>query len=1220
MWNIQDIIKQRILILDGAIGTMIQKHNLQEKDYRGQRFENFKSDQKGNNDLLSITKPEIISEIHEKYLQAGADIIETNTFNANKISMADYNMQDVVYEMNLTSVKIARQIADKYSKLTPEKPRFVAGSIGPTNKTASISPDVNNPAYRAVTFDDLVDAYKEQAEAFIDGGADLILIETVFDILNTKAALFAIEETFNKKNKRIPVSVSVTIADKSGRTLAGQTIEAFLISLSNYNLFSIGLNCSFGADDLFPFLKTLSNNTPTYVSAYPNAGLPNEFGQYDQTAKIMAERIQKYFDNKLVNIIGGCCGTTPAHIREFVKLAENAEKREVPKKKTLTQLSGLEPLTISKESNFVNIGERTNVSGSRKFARLIREKKYEEASTVARHQVENGAQVIDINLDDAMLDAEKEMVNFLNLLSSDPDISRVPVMIDSSKWSVIEAGLKCLQGKGIVNSISLKEGEQLFIEHAKKIKEYGAALVVMAFDEQGQAASYEQKIEVCKRAYEILVNKAEISPQDIIFDPNILTIATGMDEHNNYAIDFIEATKWIKQNLPHAKVSAGVSNLSFSFRGNNFVREAIHSVFLYHAIKAGLDMGIVNPAMLQIYDEIPKDLLVLVEDVVLNRYDGATEKLIDFAQNIIEKGDTIIKKDEWRERNLEDRLKHSLIKGIVEYLDEDVNEALKKYSPTLSIIEGPLMDGMKIVGELFGSGKMFLPQVVKTARVMKKAVAILLPYIEQEKSETGGQKSSGKILIATVKGDVHDIGKNIVNVILSCNNYEVIDLGVMVPTEDILDAAKKHNVDMVGLSGLITPSLEEMVSVAQEMEKQGFKIPLLIGGATTSKIHTAVKIAPQYSSPVIYVKDASQSVIMLSKLFSVGAKNDFLNSIKNEYQQIREKHFKKVSKNFFSLREARKNKLKIDWENFSVVKPKFIGSKIYDDYPIGEISEYINWSFFFNAWGLKSNFTDDTEKSEKYKEAKKLFDDAQILLKEIVEKKLLVAKAVVGLYPANSDGDDIVIYSDENRNSTLKAFPNLRQQIQKTNNNPNLSLADFIAPVESSKDDYIGFFAATAGLNIENSIKHFQDDNDDYKAIMLQLLADRLAEAFIELLHLKVRKELWAYTPDEKFSLEELFNEKYIGKRPAYGYPACPDHSEKKRIFELLDVEKNIDLKLTESFAMYPTASVCGLFFAHPEAKYFSVGKISDEQLKDYAKRKNEKPEVVEKFIKGMLD
>lgn len=1219
-WNIQGIIKQRILILDGAIGTMIQKYNLQEKDYRGLRFENFTSDQKGNNDLLSLTKPEVIREIHEKYLQAGADIIETNTFNANKISMADYNMKEVVYEMNLSSVKIAKEIADKYSEITPDKPRFVAGSIGPTNKTASISPDVNNPAFRAITFDDLVEAYKEQAEAFIYGGADLILIETVFDILNTKAALFAVEEVFNERNKRIPVSVSVTIADKSGRTLAGQTIEAFLISLSNYDLFSIGLNCSFGADDLFPFLETLSKKTPAYVSAYPNAGLPNEFGQYDQTAKIMAEKIQKYFDNRLVNIIGGCCGTTPAHIKEFVRLAANAKNREVPEKKILTQLSGLEPLTISKESNFVNIGERTNVSGSRKFARLIREKKYDETSTIARHQVENGAQIIDVNLDDAMLDAEKEMVNFLNLLSSDPDIARVPVMIDSSKWSVIEAGLKCLQGKGIVNSISLKEGEELFIERAKKIKEYGAAVVVMAFDEKGQATSYEQRIEVCKRAYDILVKKADFPPQDIIFDPNILAIATGMDEHNNFAVDFIEATKWIKENLPYAKVSAGVSNLSFSFRGNNVVREAMHSVFLYYAIKAGLDMGIVNPAMLQIYDEIPEDLLVLVEDVVLNRYDGATEKLIEFAQNIIEKGDKIIKKDEWRENNLEERLKHSLIKGIADYLEEDINEALKEYSPAISIIEGPLMDGMNKVGELFGSGKMFLPQVVKTARVMKKAVAILNPYIEQEKAETGESKSSGKILIATVKGDVHDIGKNIVNVILSCNNYEVIDLGVMVPTEDILNAAKKHNVNIIGLSGLITPSLEEMVRVAQEMEKQGFTIPLLIGGATTSKIHTAVKIAPQYSGPAIYVKDASQSVIMLNKLFSDNAKNDFIDSIRNDYQIVRDKHSKKIHGNYLSLEDARKNKLQIDWKNYSSFKPKFLGTKIYDDYSIDEVKNYINWSFFFNAWDLKGKIKDISGDDEKSKEAKKLLNDAQNLLKEIIDTKLLEAKAVIGLFPANSVGDNIEIYSDESRKTILKTFPNLRQQMQKSNENPNLSLSDFIAPVESGKKDYIGVFALTTGLNIEKSIKYFQDNNDDYKSIMLQLLADRLAEAFAELLHLKIRKEFWAYSPDENLTIEELFNEKYVGKRPAIGYPACPDHSEKKRIFELLDVEKNINIELTDSYAMYPTASVCGLFFSHPESKYFLVGKISDEQLNDYAKRKNEKPEIVGKFIKGMLD
>ena len=1209
-------VEKRILILDGAMGTMIQKYNLEEKDFRGERFTKNFPEQKGNNDLLSLTKPEIIKEIHSQFLEAGADIIETNTFNANRISLADYKMEDLVYEINYAAAKNAREVADKYTLLNPDKPRFVAGSIGPTNKTASMSPDVNNPAYRAVTFDDLVEAYKEQAEALIDGGVDLILIETVFDILNAKAALFAVEEIFDKKKTKLPVSVSITVSDKSGRTLSGQTVKAFLISLSPFNLFSVGLNCSFGADDLYPFLEELSKNAPVYVSAYPNAGLPDEFGEYDQTAELMALKIQKYFDNKLVNIIGGCCGTTPAHIKEFAILAANAKKREVPDNKNLTQLSGLEPLTISKESNFVNIGERTNVAGSRKFARLIREKQYEETLSIARHQVENGAQIIDVNMDDAMLDAEKEMVNFLNLLSSDPDIARVPVMIDSSKWEVIESGLKCLQGKAIVNSISLKEGEDIFIEHAEKIKKYGAAVVVMAFDEKGQATSFEQRIEVCKRAYDILTNKVDFPPQDIIFDPNILAIATGIEEHNNFAVDFINATKWIKENLPYAKVSAGVSNLSFSFRGNNVVRQAMHSVFLYHAINAGLDMGIVNPAMLQIYDEIPEDLLILVEDVVLNRNADATEKLIEFAQEIIEKGTEVIKTDEWRNNIVEGRLKHALIKGITDYLEEDLEEARKKYSPTLSIIEGPLMDGMNAVGKLFGEGKMFLPQVVKTARVMKKAVAFLHPYIEQEKSQNGQKSSLKKILLATVKGDVHDIGKNIVSVILSCNNYDIIDLGVMVQTEKILEEAKDKNVDIIGLSGLITPSLEEMVKVAKEMEKQDFSIPLIIGGATTSPIHTAVKIAPEYSGAAVYVKDASQSVMIVNNLLSENKKEKYIDSIKNEYQKLRDKHSKKSISEYLSINDVRKNKLKINWEKSSIIKPKFTGVKIFDDYSINEIKDYINWTFFFKAWELKGISPNIPKDDEKSKEAQKLFDDAQNLLQEIINNNLLDAKAVIGLFPANSVVDDIEIYSDGSRENVLKVIHNLRQQTKKPKGNPNLSLADFIAPKQSKVNDYIGFFALTTGLDIEKSLKFYKENNDDYKAIMIQLLADRLAEAFSELMHLKIRKEIWGYASDENLTKEQLFKGNFQGIRPAIGYPACPDHSEKKTIFDLLNVEKNIRINLTENYAMYPTASLCGLYFSHPQSKYFSVGKISEDQLEDYAKRKNVKPVTIKIFIR----
>ncbi len=1218
--NIYTEVEKRILILDGAMGTMIQKYNLEEKDFRGERFSKNFSEQKGNNDLLSLTKPEIIKEIHSQFLEAGADIIESNTFNANRISLADYKMEDLVYEINYAAAKNAREVADKYTLLNPDKPRFVAGSIGPTNKTASMSPDVNNPAYRAVTFDDLVEAYKEQAEALIDGGVDLIIIETVFDILNVKAALFAVEEILRKKKVKLPVSVSVTIADKSGRTLSGQTVEAFLISLSHFNLFSIGLNCSFGADGLQPYLEELAKIAPFYVSVYPNAGFPNELGEYDQTPEIMALKIQKYFDNSLVNIIGGCCGTTPAHIKEFAGLAEKANKREVPDKKFLTQLSGLEPLTISKESNFVNIGERTNVAGSRKFARLIREKQYEETLSIARHQVENGAQIIDVNMDDAMLDAEKEMVNFLNLLSSDPDIARVPVMIDSSKWEVIESGLKCLQGKTIVNSISLKEGEDIFIEHAEKIKKYGAAVVVMAFDENGQATSFERRIEVCKRAYDILIKKVNFPPQDIIFDPNILAIATGIEDHNNFAVDFINATKWIKENLPYAKVSAGVSNLSFSFRGNNVVRQAMHSVFLYHAINAGLDMGIVNPAMLQIYDEIPDDLLILVENVVLNRNAEATEKLIEFAQEIIEKGSEVIKTDEWRNNTLEERLKHALIKGITDYLKEDMEEARKKYSPALSIIEGPLMDGMNAVGKLFGEGKMFLPQVVKTARVMKKAVAFLQPYIEQEKSQNGQKSSLKKILLATVKGDVHDIGKNIVDVILSCNNYEIVDLGVMVPAEKILEVAKIENVDIIGLSGLITPSLEEMVKIANKMEKQKFSIPLIIGGATTSKIHTAVKIAPEYSGAAVYVKDASQSVMIVNNLLSENKKEKYIDSIKNEYQKLRDKHSKKSITENLSIEDARNNKLKINWEKSSIIKPKSTGVKIFDDYSINEIKEYINWAFFFKAWELKGISSTTSENEIKSKEAQNLFDDAQNLLKEIINNNLLDAKAVIGFFPANSVFDDIEIYSDGSRNNVLSVIHNLRQQTKKPNGNPNLSLSDFVAPRQSQVNDYIGFFALTTGLNIEKSLQFYKDNNDDYKAIMLQLLADRLAEAFSELMHLKIRKELWGYAADENLTKEQLLKGKFKGIRPAIGYPACPDHSEKKTIFDLLNVEKNIKINLTENYSMYPTASLCGLYFSYPQSKYFSVGKISKDQLEDYAKRKNVNSEIIKKFISGMME
>ncbi|MBE9467153.1 MAG: methionine synthase [Bacteroidetes bacterium] len=1205
--NIYKELKKRILVLDGAMGTMIQKQKLTEEDFRGERFKNYNCDLKGNNDLLSITKPELIKDIHKQFIEAGADIIETNTFNSNKISMQDYDMESIVYEMNVTATKNAVEVAKEYS--TDEKPIYIAGSIGPTNKTASMSPDVNDPGFRAVSFDDFVEAYSEQVLGLIDGGVDLLLVETIFDVLNAKAALFAINKIFKQKNIKLPVMVSVTVADISGRTLSGQTVEAFLISLSDFDLLSIGLNCSFGAEGLQTYLEELSAKAPFYVSAYPNAGLPNQFGEYDQSAKQMAEKIKVYLDKQLVNIIGGCCGTTPTHIAAFSEFASKAVPRPIPNIKIRTQLSGLEPIIISKETNFANVGERTNVAGSRKFARLIREKKYEEALSIARAQVDGGAQIIDVNMDDAMLDAEKEMHTFLNLMVSEPEIARLPVMIDSSKWSVIETGLKCLQGKAIVNSISLKEGEEAFIEKAEKIKSYGAAVVVMAFDEKGQAVTYDEKIKICKRAYDILVNKVNYKAQNIIFDPNILTVATGIEEHNNLAVDFINATAWIKKNLKHAKVSGGVSNLSFAFRGNNIVREAMHSAFLYHAIKAGMDMAIVNPGMLQIYDEIPKDLLQLVEDVVLNRRDDATERLIEFAHNIKNVGDKKIKVADWRNSNIDDKLKHALTKGIVDFLEEDIPEALKKYNSGIEIIEGPLMSGMNYVGKLFGEGKMFLPQVVKTARVMKKAVEILQPYIEEDKGTK--TKSAGKILLATVKGDVHDIGKNIVSVVWSCNNYEIIDMGVMVPTKNIIDTAIKENVDIVSLSGLITPSLEEMVNVAKQMEEKQMKIPLLIGGATTSKIHTAVKIAPEYSGTTIYAGDASQAVMVLNKILNNKSKTAYAKAVSEEYKQIRECHLNKKELNYLSLNDARKNQLSINFEEDKPVVPKIKGIKIFDNYPIKDIKKYINWDFFFKAWELKGRFPKIFDDPKIGVEARKLFDDAQILLDEIIKNNLLKAKAVIGLFPANSINDDIEIYADETKTKVLTTLQTLRQQQEKIDGSKNLSLSDFIAPKSSGITDYIGTFALTTGINIEKQL----NKTDDYQNILIKTISDRLAEAFAELLHLRVRKEFWAYTPTENLDMESLSKAKFQGIRPAVGYPSCPDHSEKTNIFDLLNVEKNTQITLSENFAMYPTASVCGLYFSNKNSKYFGLGKISKNQIIDYAKRKNISVDLAEHYL-----
>jgi len=1194
--NIKKELSKRILVLDGAMGTMIQRYKLEEEDYRGNKFKDVKQPVKGNNDLLNITQPQIIREIHEQYLEAGADIIETNTFNGTRISQNDYGLGEYVYEMNLRAAQTARKAADKFTQMTPEKPRFVAGSMGPTNKTASMSPEVGDPGYRNVTFDELRDNYYEQASALLEGGADLLLVETIFDTLNAKAALFAINELMKERGEKIPVMVSGTIADASGRTLSGQTLEAFFTSISHIDLLSVGLNCSLGADQIRPHLEELSKIAPFPVSVYPNAGLPNQFGEYDETPAQTGAYMHEFIENQFVNIVGGCCGTTPDHIREIARQAAKGRRRQVPQKPHISEVSGLEPLKIDREKNFINIGERTNVSGSRKFARLIREGNYEEALSVAKSQVEGGAQVLDVNLDDGMLDAEKEMVRFLNMLASDPEIARLPIMIDSSKWEVIEAGLKCVQGKCIVNSISLKNGEQNFIEKAEKIKAYGAAVVVMAFDEEGQAATYERRIGICERAYLILTEKVNFPPEDIIFDPNILAIGTGIPEHNNYAVDFIKATRWIKENLPYVRVSGGVSNLSFAFRGNNVVREAMHSVFLYHAIKAGMDMGIVNPGMLQIYDEIPSELKTLTEEVVLNRRKDATERLLAYAETI--KADStkrVIKEDEWRHLPVEKRLEHALIKGFTEYIEQDVEEARKSFPRALDVIELPLMAGMDTVGELFGNGKMFLPQVVKSARVMKKAVSYLLPYIEAEKN--GEQTHAGKIVLATVKGDVHDIGKNIVGVVLSCNNYEVVDLGVMVPAEKILEAVEKEHADIVGLSGLITPSLDEMVHVASELKRKNKNIPLLIGGATTSEIHTAVKIEPNYDHPVIHVRDASKVTRVAAKLLS-SEKEQFLEEITQRHRHLREKHSGNVKdRQYISFEQARKNRFAPDWEDEQIFKPRFTGFKVWDSFPLEEIRPFIDWTFFFHAWKLNGKYPAIFDDPVKGDEARKLFDNAQEMLDRIISKKWLTACAAIGIWEAAAENETVKL-----KNKAVH-FEFLRNQEKKPAGTPNICLSDLIAPENSGKTDYIGAFVATCGLGIETHLDKFEKDNDDYGAIMLKVLADRLAEAFTELLHGKVRKEYWGYTAGESIELNDVLREKYRGIRPAPGYPACPDHSEKRKIFDLLKAE-NLGIKLTENYAMFPAATVSGYYFAHPAAKYFNTGKLLPDQLEDYARRK----------------
>lgn len=1221
---LQDLLKQRILVLDGAMGTMIQRHNLTEEDFRGEQFKNHPHDLKGNNDLLSLTQPEIIKNIHREYLKAGADIIETNTFNSTSISQADYKAESLVYDLNFNAAKLAKEAAEEFTKQNPDTPRFVAGALGPLNKTLSLSPDVNDPGFRAVTFDEVVTSYTEQLRGLIDGGVDILLVETVFDTLNAKAAIFAISEYTRKIGKEIPVMISGTVVDQSGRTLSGQTTEAFWISISHTkNLLSVGLNCSLGATQMRPFLKELSRVATCNVSVYPNAGLPNHFGEYDETAEMMSSTLKDFASENLFNIVGGCCGTTPEHIKAIAEMVKDFSPREIPQKDFYLSLSGLEPLVIRPETNFVNVGERTNVAGSKAFAKMILNGDYESALSVARQQVENGAQVIDINMDEGMLDSEEAMKKFVNLLQAEPDIARIPIMLDSSKWSVIESGLKCIQGKSIVNSISMKEGEEAFREHARKVLEYGAAVIVMAFDEDGQADSYERRIEICERAYKILVDEIGFPPHDIIFDPNILTVATGIEEHNNYAVDYIEATRWIKQHLPHAKVSGGVSNVSFSFRGNNLVREAMHSAFLYHAIKAGMDMGIVNAGQLEVYEEIPKDLLELVEDVLLNRKPDSTERLITFADNVKQKGKEATVVDEWRNASVQERLKHALIKGIVDYIDEDTEEARKLYPQAIGVIEGPLMAGMNAVGDLFGAGKMFLPQVVKSARVMKKAVAYLIPFIEAEKAEAKDLSQVGKVLMATVKGDVHDIGKNIVGVVLGCNSYNVIDLGVMVPTEKILDTAVRENVDVIGLSGLITPSLEVMVEVAKEMERRRMKLPLMIGGATTSRIHTAVKIAPHYSGAVIHVLDASRSVPVVSNLVNQdeNVRKVFEEKIKTEYSKLRQDHLKKrEEKNYLSIEDARKNKFNCDWQYVQISIPKKLGVTVLENYSLEILRNYIDWTPFFQTWEMKGKYPKIFDDPTNGVEAKKLFDDANKLLDKIISEKLLQANGVVGLFSANSEGDDIEVYADESRKRILHSLHSLRNQNTKAETANNLALADFIAPKESGVDDYVGAFAVTTGIGIEKLIEKFEKDHDDYNSIMVKALADRLAEAFAEHLHEKVRKEFWGYDVDENLSSEELVKEKYRGIRPAPGYPAQPDHTEKKIIFDLLQAERNTGIQLTESLAMYPTAAVSGLYFAHPQAKYFNVGKISKDQVLDYHRRKGMSIEEIEKWLRPNLN
>ena len=1233
------LMRQRLLILDGAMGTMIQRYPLEEEDFRGPRFADHPRPLRGNNDLLSLTRPDIIRAIHAEYFAAGADMVETNTFSGTTIAQADYALEHVVYELNYESARLAREVADEFTAQNPAQPRFVAGAIGPTNRTASLSPDVNRPGFRAVTFDELATAYLEQTRGLVDGGVDALLIETIFDTLNAKAALFAVQQFFNEGGRVVPVMISGTITDASGRTLSGQTVEAFWHSIKHLPLLSVGLNCALGADQLRTYVRELARLADVPVSAYPNAGLPNAFGGYDESAQEFAALVEDYLKEGLLNVVGGCCGTTPQHIAELKKLADAYGPREVHAAqlhpdapaaqraalvddeaasvsslalggggqklaKGTTHLAGLEPFNITPESLFVNIGERCNVTGSRAFARLIRSGDYESALAVARAQAENGAQVLDINMDEGMLDSEAVMTTFLHLIASEPDIARLPIMIDSSKWTVLEAGLKCVQGKSIVNSISLKEGEDAFRRHARLVRQYGAAVVVMAFDEAGQADSYERRIAICQRSYDILVKEVGFPAEDIIFDPNILTVGTGLEEHRNYALDFIAAVKWIKENLPGCRTSGGVSNISFSFRGNDVVREAMHAAFLYHAIRAGLDMGIVNAGQLAVYDEIPKDLLELCEDVLLNRRADATERLVDFAETVKQKGKVEVVADAWRSLPVAERLQHALVRGITEFIDQDTEEVRQQVGRPLDVIEGPLMAGMNVVGDLFGAGKMFLPQVVKSARVMKKAVAYLQPYLEAEKADAARQ-TAGKILLATVKGDVHDIGKNIVGVVLACNNFEIVDLGVMVPLERILDEAQKQGADIIGLSGLITPSLDEMVYVAREMEKRKLQVPLLIGGATTSRLHTAVKIAPAYSGLAVYVNDASRSVGVAASLLGSG-KATYTATIAAEYEALRADHASRQrDKNYLTISAARANGYHADWETTPITTPSFLGTQVLDNYPLDELARYIDWTPFFHTWELKGRYPRILDDENLGEAARRLFEDAQKMLAEVIANKSLTARAVLGFWPANTkDNDTIEVYADDTRQRVRDEFFTLRQQGEKGPGIPNVAFSDYLAPKETGRADYLGGFAVTAGLGIEKLIEQYEADHDDYSSIMIKALADRLAEAFAERLHQRVREEFWGYAPHENLSGEDLIKEEYRGIRPAPGYPGCPDHTEKITLFRLLDAEKQTGIILTENLAMYPTAAVSGMYYAHPAAKYFGLGKIGRDQVADIAERK----------------